>query len=107
MGSSYAREKLGAAVYSLATSPGNIKTRLWGAYLSFHTLKDNDFPDEYKDDWKFIHDSLTTANPSVDDKGEVTTGKVQNTLKTLDEDVCIQIAERICDLESRLQYDLQ
>lgn len=106
MGLSYAREKLGAAVYSLATGPGNIKTRLLGAYSSFPTLKDSDFPDEYRDDWRFIHGILTAEEASFDSKGKVTTGKVQNTLKVLDEDVCVQIAERICDLESRLQHDV-
>jgi hypothetical protein len=101
----YALEKLASAVHSMATDPGDIKVRLWNAFLIFHTLSEKDFANEYHEDWKFIYKSLTTEEPSYNEKGEVTTGRVENTLKILDEDACVKIAERIANLESKLRYE--
>lgn len=100
----YAKEKLGSAVHSMATDKGDIKTRLWHAFLIFHTLSERDFGDEFKEDWNFIYNSLTTEEPSYDDKGEVTTGRIQNTLKVLDEKTCVEIAERISNLAAKLRH---
>lgn len=98
----YAKEKLTSAVYSMVTDPGEIRTRLWNAFQIFHTLTENDFADENKDDWNFIYTNLTKEEPSYDDNGEITTGEVQNTLKILDESICIEIAKRIVNLAFRL-----
>ena len=102
----YALEKLGSAVQSMATDPADIKTRLWHAYLIFHTLSEKDFADEYKEDWNFINNKLKTEEPSYDQKGDVTTGRVQNTLSKLSENSCIAIAEKITFLETRLRHEL-
>lgn len=98
----YAKEKLTAAIHSMATDPGGIRTRLWNAFQIFHTLTENDFADENKKDWNFIYNSLTNEKPTYDDSGKITTGKVKNTLNTLDENTCIKIAERIVELASLL-----
>lgn len=101
----YALEKLGSAVHSIETDRGDFRTRLWQASLIFHTLSEKDFADEYKEDWNFIYSTLTREQPSYDDKGEVTAGRVQNTLKGLDEDTCVEIAERISNLAARLRHE--
>lgn len=67
------------------------------------TLSEKDFADEYKDDWNFINDSLKAAEVSPDDQGKVRKGRVQTTLDGLDEETCVSIAERICNLEARLR----
>ena len=95
---SYAREKLGAAVESMATGRGDIKSRLWYAFLIFHTLKEDDFPEELKEKWNSLHGDLTTEEPSYDSNGEVTDGRVQNTLKVIDDDKCVEIANKIMEL---------
>jgi hypothetical protein len=102
---SYAREKFGVAVNSLATGTSDLNDRIWNAYLSFHTLTENDFPDELKEDWLEIHNSLTVEEPTYDEKGEVTIGKVQNTLKSLDTESCVELAQKICDLNTMLHLD--
>lgn len=99
----YALEKLDSAIHSMTTDNGDIRTRLWNAYLIFHTLSEKDFADEYKEDWNFIYKTLSTEQPSYDNIGQVTIGKVQNTLMALDENTCIEIAERILKLASRLR----
>lgn len=100
---SYAKEKLGAAVQSMVSDPGDIKTRLWHAFLIFHTLSEKDFSDEYKDEWTFIHSTLTKEEPSYDKNGNLTTGRVENTLKVLDERTCQVIAEKIASLSYKLR----
>lgn len=100
----YAKEKLGSAVRSISNDRGNIKTRIWNAYLIFHTLSENDFSEELKEDWNFIYNNLTIEEPTHNEKGEVTDGKVQNTLKLLSEDKCVEIVNRIVELEAKLRY---
>lgn len=100
---SYAREKIGAAIESMATNRGDIKIRLWGAYLIFHTLKEDDFPEDLKEYWNSIYNDLTTEEPSYGANGEVTDGRVQNTLKVIDEDKCVEIAKKISELNALLR----
>ncbi len=100
---SYAREKFGAAVESMATSRGDIKSRLWSAFLIFHTLKEDDFPNELKEYWNSIYSALTTEEPTYDANGDVTDGRVQNTLKVIDEDKCVEIANKITELNALLR----
>lgn len=102
---SYAREKFGVAVNEMATGTGDIRDRIWHAYLSFHPLTEKDFSDELKDDWNQIYQSLTKEEPSYNDKGEVTIGKVQNTLNKMDTESCVELAQLICDLNSKLHWD--
>lgn len=105
MRASYAREKFGVAVNEMATGTGDIRDRIWHAYLSFHTLSEKDFPDDLKEDWNFIYSSLTKEEPSYNDNGEVSVGKVQNTLRVLDTETCVELAQRICDLNTKLHWD--
>lgn len=98
MKGSYAKEKIGSAVYSLATGRGDIKERLWNSFLGFHPLKESDFPDDLKDKWNDLKVRLTTEEPKYDSDGNVTTGKVENTIKKISIDDCVEIAELIYNL---------
>lgn len=102
MRQTYAKEKFSSAVAVLKKGSKDLKSSIWDAYLIFHPLSENDFSDELKDDWNFIHRELTTENPSYNEAGEVTEGKVQNTLKKMSEGKCTEIVKRIIDLEKRL-----
>jgi hypothetical protein len=97
----YAKQKLGSAVRSMASDPGDIKERLWHAYQIFHALNERYFSDELKEDWTSIYQRLTTEPESYNANGEVTTGRVQNTLAKLDAQTCVNIAQSICELESK------
>lgn len=98
----YAQEKLGTAIYDLATSPGNIRHRLWQAYLRFHTLSEDYFPEELKATWNELSAILEAKDAIRDDKGEVIVGSVENTLQSLSDDECSDIAKRIYNLYSEL-----
>ena len=102
---SYAGEKFGVAVYALATGTGTLQDRIWEAYLSFHTLNREDFSDDLKDYWDKIDYTLTREEPSYDENGQITTGKVQNTLAKMSTQEAAEIAELICELDAKLRYD--
>ena len=101
---SYAKEKFGVAVNNMATGAGDIRERLWSAYLSFHPLSEKDFSDDLREDWLEIYNILTEKEPTLDSKGNVSIGRVQNSINQLDTDSCIDLAQKICDLNTRLHY---
>jgi len=100
----YAKEKLTAAIYSMVTGIGPIRVRLFFAFQTFPRLSGDHFPDELKDDWNFIHNNLTAKEPSYDGQGNVTEGRVQNTLQELGDVECVEIATRMFELYSKLQH---
>ena len=98
----YTKEKLAVAVHALATGKGGIKARLKEAFMSFHVLSGEDFPEELKVEWNYIYEGLTKEEPICDAQGEITTGKMDNTLRKMDEETGVDIAERIYDLDDKL-----
>lgn len=106
MGRSYAREKIGVAVYDLATGIGNIKERILDAYMGFHTLVREDFPDELKEDWDKIYETLTKEEPTYNEKGEAVVGKIENSLSKASIEDAVRLAELICNLNIKLQDDI-
>lgn len=110
MKNSYASEKLEAAVYTLATGSGTIRDRLYYAYLCFINLEEFHFPNELLPEFKKIMNCLCSEDASSgiikDSEGNVTEGKVQNTLKELTIFECVQIAKQIYELNSQVySYD--
>jgi hypothetical protein len=99
MRGSYAKEKIGSAVHILATGRDGIKERIWDAYMQFHPLKETNFPDDLKSKWNDLYNRLTSEEPTYNSNGEVTNDRVQNTLKKLTDDECVDIAELIVDLD--------
>lgn len=98
----YAQEKLGTAIYDLATGTGDIRHRLFQAYLRFHTLSDDYFPEELKATWNELSAMLESKDAIRSHKGEVNIGSVENTLESITEEECSDIAKRIYNLNSEL-----
>jgi len=96
---SYASEKLGLAVRLMATTPSGMKERLLIVYLDcFQSLSEKYFPDDLKENWNVIFESLTKEKPL---QHEII-GSVQKTLNNLDEKTCVEIAEKITALSTEL-----
>lgn len=71
MSLSYTWEKLFVAVLSMAKSDASLQDRLVGAYLSFHTLQDENFPEgELRESFKEIKFQLT-MRPAKGNEGTV------------------------------------
>jgi len=103
----YAREKLSSAVQELAIGSGDVRERLYNAFLAMHTLKEDDFPEEYREDWKWIMEQLTRYEPILDHNGKVFIGSVQNTLQRIKNKTGAKIAKKIFDLESDIDLILK
>lgn len=90
---SYAREKLGDTVDTLATGKGRIKERLADSYGHSLALVDpNALPDETKTMLLKVREELTSI-PAVGDEGSV-----RATLNRMDEDRAVQIVNIILDI---------
>lgn len=89
----YPYEKLLVAVDALASSPAGIQKRLEFAYISFHTLKTDDFvTDDQKRNWDEIMETLTSVEAVG---GE---GHVRATLDQMDDDQAAELAKKIYSL---------
>ncbi len=78
---SYAREKLGLAIEVMATDEGDVRQRLLHAYMLFHPVKANHFPQKLQNKWNSIYQQLTKLGPKYDCNGKHIIGSVENTLK--------------------------
>lgn len=71
MSLNYTWEKLFVAVLGMAKSESSLQDRLVGAHLSFHTLRDKDFPEgELRGSFQEIMHALTWR-PAKGDEGTV------------------------------------
>jgi hypothetical protein len=97
---SYALEKFGAAVDSMATSSRSIQDRLFNAYMGFHPVQENDFREaESAELYRSIHDRLTSVKDGPESRGYV-----QSTLDQMSDEMAEEIARDIVTLASRLEW---
>lgn len=101
---SYAREKLFAAVEILATFPGDVRSRISRAYHEFHPLTEEHFPDELKNDWKWVTKSITKYGPKYNYKGDVSIGSVDNTMSRIKNKTGAKVADKIFSLYYELHH---
>jgi hypothetical protein len=99
----YVKEKLSQAVYSLAVLPGDVRNRLRLAFLTFHTLRQDDFPLALQKDWLWIKKQLTRFGPVYDYKGDVAVGSVDNTMRIIRNSTGVKIAKRIYNLNMEIE----
>jgi hypothetical protein len=88
----YAREKYSVAVSSLV-GPADIKTRLFGAYMSIHTLSPRDIPEHLRDDHKALTEALTWVPVKEPDEGTL-----MATLREMSDDEADRLAKRFLEL---------
>jgi len=98
----YCLEKLSDAIIQLAVGEGDVRSRLHDAYMCFHTLKTNDFPEHLQTEWDWIIKSLTKEEHTLDHKGEVLHGRLRNTLWKMRNKTGRKIAMKIVMLYYRI-----
>jgi len=101
---SYTNEKLFQAIEILATGRGDVRARLWPAFLAVHTLTIDNFPEDLRDDWQFIYDNLTKYEPIYNHEGKVSVGSVQNTLRRIKNKTGSKIAEKFFNLFCEMSF---
>jgi len=83
-------------MYSLATGRGDVRSRLETAYRRFWVLTEENFPEEFRDDWKWIKNQLTKFGPLYDNSGEILiSDAVENTMSRIKNKTGQKIAGKI------------
>ena len=105
----YALEKLSNAVRILAVSEGDVRSRLLTAYQEFHTLREDDFPQELRADYVWILNELTKRKPQseIDMREWAMDGYVAANLQHIINRTGSRIAEKIYDLEHRVRTNYE
>jgi hypothetical protein len=104
----YACEKLGVAVWKLATGVDDIKGRLSDAYIELAILQETDLPPDLFDDWKRIKKDLTSGKMQFRTRAKdgklvkEPVGLVPSTLRYMRKKKAEDIAKRICHLKFKL-----
>jgi hypothetical protein len=93
----YINEKLSDAVYKLATGPGDVRSRLYSILPKILILSEHSLPPELKKELNWIQNKLTEKNRTQYgyDLGR--------TLRTMRNNTGSKIAERIVDLQFRVE----
>ena len=98
----YAYEKLLVALDSLATGPGDVRTRLLSAYQSFWPLSEEQFPEHLRGDYKWVVAQLTKYGPIYDYKGRLDRGSVEATLRRITNRTGVKVATKLLQLYHEL-----
>lgn len=112
-GIGYAREKLGVAVWKLATGIEGIKARLADAYIELAVLQESDLPPDLVDEWKRIKSDLTSGKMQFETRDidgelvEVPLGPLYSTLRYVRKKKAKDIARRICSLEAQIDLRIE
>ncbi len=91
----YARGKFLEAIEHMATGPGDVRSRLWDAYLSLRPVMEDDLPPVVRQDFRWIMAQLTKRDPYYNHKGEVISGSVQQSLSRMHNTTGVKIAKRL------------
>jgi hypothetical protein len=93
---SYAQEKFSNAVFLLATDKGNIKDRLFHAFLEFRPVNENDLPIELREEYSQIKYCLTNIKSSGSE------GTLIATLKKMKPARAAEIAKQIYNFMNKI-----
>jgi hypothetical protein len=94
----YVIEKLTNALNILATGSGDVRERVADAVVACHTLRERDFPDGLRDDWRWIFNEATKLGPDEDPSGRIWAGSAHNTMRNRRKSTGRKIAQRIWSL---------
>lgn len=86
----------------LATGQGDVRSRLYFAYLRVGGLTKDDFPKEFQKDWEWIVSELTKYGPTYKPNGDLWQGALEHTLDRIRNSTGRKIAEKIFDIGWRL-----
>ena len=99
----YALGNLESAVYELAVSAGDIRSRLIEAHRILGPVIPDDFPEDLVEQWLWIDNEWTKSGPLVGPDGSVRKDPFMNTLDSMRIAGRVEIAKRIYSLADALR----
>lgn len=100
----YADQLLSQTLDTLATSPGDVRSRLLAAYSIFHPLTSEHFPESLRSDFDWVIKQLTKREPYINSEGEVKKGSVQVSLEHMRNSTGVKIATKLLKLRYAIDY---
>jgi hypothetical protein len=94
----YAHQLLSRAVDTLATAPGDVRSRLLQAYSAFHPLTPEHFPEPLRKDFEWVIKQLTKREPFRNHEGQIQKSSVQVSLQHMRNSTGVKIAEKLLHL---------
>jgi len=77
----YVYGKLSVAIDTLTVGPGDIRERLHDAFVDFHAITAEDFPESLRADYNWIVGRLTSFGPRLGQRNETWRGAVESTMR--------------------------
>jgi len=97
----YALGKFRAAIWVLACGPGDVRSRLLGAFESISPVSASDLPEDIRVDYQWIRSTLSRYEPN-DTERRLGFGRLEATLRLIRNSTGVKIAERIVEIEAKL-----
>ena len=94
----YAVEKLMLTLECLATHPGDARQRVLAASFQFLRLREENFPEAHRSEWRWVVKQVTKCGPLLDHKGEPWRGSVENTMRRIRNSTASKIADKLYKL---------
>lgn len=94
----YANQLLARTIDTLATAPGDVRSRILAAYKAFNPLRADHFPVELRSEWEWIEKQLTKHPPQLDHRGEIRKCSVEVSLRHMKNMTGVKIAEKLLRL---------
>ena len=98
----YAHEKLITTIGMLATLPGDVRERLLQASPAFWSLKEEDFPEQLRSDFRWITMQMTKRGPDFWPDGRIRKAAIENTMRRIQKSTGTTIAERLWHIYQHL-----
>ena len=95
----YALGKFGEAVYALATEPGDVRSRLYPAFICLLPVRADDLPPALGQDLEWVTEKLTSKKSRFPEME----GDLLATLRSIRNSTGVKVAKRIVTIESRLR----
>ena len=90
-------ERVHLAVETLATGPGDVRSRLKSAGITLAPLRAREFPEELRKDFEWIMEQLTRYDPVGSE------GSIEATMKRIQNSTGEKIAKRLFALYGKVQ----
>jgi hypothetical protein len=102
----HAYGKLSIAIDTLTVGAGDIRERLHDAFVDFHAITAEDFPENLRADYNWIVTRLTRFGPRLGHRNETWRGAVESTMRRVQRKTGVEIAKRVVKLREDLANHL-
>jgi len=98
----YAIEKMTNALGVLATHPGDVRKRLVDAFYILQTLRETDFPESLRDEWRALQRNFIRCPPVYRADGEILIGAIDASMRSIKNRTGSKIATQLYELYWKL-----